>query len=86
MFGKLGEKVKRGVSTAYQLGSKAYGFVKPLADKAVKTFKGVYESPIAGMAWSAAKELLPKELVSGLEGAGGLAYKGVGLYNKAGEI
>ena len=86
MFGQLGEKVKRGVSSAYQLGSKAYGFIKPLADKATKTFKGVYESPLAQGAWGALKGLLPEGVVSGLESAGGLAYKGVGLYNKAGDI
>ena len=86
MFAKLGEKVSRGISNAYQLGSKAYGYIKPLADKTTKSFKGAYENPIASMAWSGVKQLLPTSVVTGLEGASKLAYEGVGLYNKAGSV
>jgi hypothetical protein len=86
MFGNIGEKVSRGVSSAYQLGSKVYGYAKSIGDKAVKDFGGLYESPYASGAWNALKQVLPENVVSSLEGAGGLAYKGVGLYNKAGQV
>ena len=66
---KLGEKVIRGISDAYQLGSKAYGYIKPVGVKATKSFGGAYDSPIASMAMSGAKLLLPDKVVSALEGA-----------------
>lgn len=66
---KLGEKVIRGISNAYQLGSKAYGYIEPVGHKASKSFGGTYDSPIVSMAMSGAKLLLPDKVVSGLESA-----------------